>query len=199
MNVLISSFEPFGGEEINPSQEVTKALKQEYETITLPVTRHLAPELLLERAEDLNSEIIIMLGEAGGSPEIKLERVAINIDDFPIPDHQENQPREEPIIADAPAAYFSTLPLAAIKDTLNSNDIPCSISNSAGTYLCNHLFYTLRHHLDYTSTQIGFIHLPYLPDQAKNKPTNTSSMDLDTMIRAVKSIVQTTMENTIQA
>ena len=192
--VLISSFEPFGGELINPSQEVTNALAGEFDTITLPVSRHVAPEALIAEVRKTRPDTLIMLGECGGSAEILLERVAINLDDFPIPDHAHNQPKEEDIFPDGPKAYFSTLPLNAIKCALTQKRIPCRISNSAGTYLCNHLFYCLRHYLENSPTKAGFIHLPYLPAQAKPKPKGTPAMELDNMLHSVRTMIKTCEE-----
>ena len=190
-NVLISSFEPFGGEEVNPSQEVTSFLSDRYHTINLPVCRERAPTLLWEKVLELQPNVLLMLGEAGKSAEIALERVAINVDDFSIPDHSSSQPRGELIINDAPVAYFSTLSLYEIRNSLSLEEIPVRISNSAGTYVCNHLFYSVMrlietHHL---TMKAGFIHLPYLPIQTLPKE-GVPSMPLEKMLRGVELIIE---------
>jgi len=187
-SVLISSFEPFGGEEINPSQEVTRALSSRYHTVELPVSHQQASERLIAKIDELSPTAVIMLGEAGGSEHITPERVAINADDFRIPDHAGYQPKGDFIITDGPAAYFSTLPIYEITDELTAAEIPAKISNSAGTYVCNHLFYKIRHYLEAYQPCIsaGFIHLPYLPVQIANKPNGTSSLSLQEMILGIE-------------
>src|SRR5262252_2124656 len=149
--LLITAFEPFGGEQINPSLEAVRQIEKDrisnvsVLTAELPVDRYRAVDNALELLLINRPDVVIMLGEAGGRYKINPERVAINIDDFRIPDNVGNQPRDEPIIEGGPAAYFSTLPIRAIAERINKANIPAAISNTAGAYLCNRLFYSVMH------------------------------------------------------
>ena len=198
MHLLLSGFEPFGGERLNPSLECVKAVQQRGVTgvhitaLELDVDRQRAPAALLDRLEQLKPDALIMLGEAGGRTHITPERVAINVDDFLIPDHAGRQPQDEAIIAGAPAAYLSTLPLRTIVAALQQRAIPAAISNSAGTYLCNHVFYRAMHALNQLSLAIpaGFIHLPYLSDQVLSSK-DCPSLPRATLVEAVCVCIQT--------
>jgi pyroglutamyl-peptidase len=158
MSTLISGFQPFDGAIINPSEIVSA----HFGGISLPVVRQKAFDALLEAFHRLNPDAILMLGQAGGTDHIRLERIAVNLDDYSIPDNEGNQPKEEKVILDAPDAYFSTLPLRRIFDQLTFCKIPVQFSLSAGTYICNHLFFQVMHFLHRQKINIpaGFIHLP---------------------------------------
>ncbi len=197
--VLLSAFEPFGGQSSNASQEVVRCLRNLHfenacvEVVELPVERFRAPELLLRAFARAAPDIVIMLGEAGGRAHITPERIAINVDDFSIPDNAGNQPCEEAVLEASPAAYFSTLPVLAIQNALRERDIPAAVSNSAGTFVCNHLFYRVLHHLTESgsSIQAGFIHIPRLPEQNIAPTKDVPSMPLETMLRGVQVAVET--------
>jgi pyroglutamyl-peptidase len=192
--LLITAFEPFGGEEINPSLEAVRGISKiqfsdiKVQTAVLPVDRHRAVDSALEVLRANRPDIVIMLGEAGGRYKINPERVAINIDDFRIPDNVGNQPRDEPIIEGGPVAYFSTLPVRAIAERLIKANIPAAISNSAGAYLCNRLFFSVMHTVNVERLDIraGFIHLPYLHDQAAKKYFDFPSLSRETIVEAVR-------------
>ncbi len=192
--LLLTAFEPFGGEIINPSLEVARAIKKEpfekvsIEVLELPVKRFQAPEKAINHIFNNQPDVMIMLGEAGHRSHITPERVAINIDDFPIPDNVGDQPKGEPIMKDGPVGYFSKLPTDEIIKQVNSAGIPAEVSNSAGTYLCNRLFYNIMHVITVQKLPIkaGFIHLPYLHEQVLNKTTNFPSMSRKTLIEAVR-------------
>lgn len=175
MSILITGFKPFGGAETNP----TELLANHYKGQTLPVVRGLAFETLLEAFERVNPTAILMLGQASCTDHIRLERIAINLDDYPIPDNAGNQPKEEKIIIDAPDAYFSTLPLRTIFDELQKHGIPVELSLSAGSYLCNHLFFQVMHFVKGLKRNIpsGFIHVPPM-------------MERKTMIQAIDIAIQ---------
>ncbi len=187
-SILISGFEPFGGESINPSDQVATALADQFHTITLPVCKDRAPALLLEHLHAVQPSRILMLGEAGGNAQVTLERYARNYDDFRIPDHSGNQPRDTSIEPGAPDRYASTLPLDRIHDTLQQHHLPVQFSNSAGAYVCNHLSYQLLHYIQEQQLRIeaGFIHLPYLPAQTVSKPANTPSLALADQTKAIQ-------------
>ena len=196
--LLITAFEPFGGEQINPSLEAVRQIEKDrisnraVLTAELPVDRYRAVDTALDLLMVNRPDIVIMLGEAGGRYKINPERVAINVDDFRIPDNVGNQPTDEPIIEGGPAAYFSTLPIRAIAERINKANIPAAISNTAGAYLCNRLFYSVMHAIKVNGldARAGFIHLPYLHDQAVSKYWDFPSMSKETIVEAVRLAIE---------
>ena len=198
--VLLSAFEPFDGQPFNASQEVARLVRPLHfenahvEVVELPVERFRAPELLLRAIANTSPDIVIMLGEAGGRASISPERIAINVDDFSIPDNAGNQPCEEAVVDESPAAYFSTLPVLAIQNSLVAEGIPAVVSNTAGTYVCNHLFYRVLHHLakSDSSTLAGFIHIPRLPEQSNS---DAPAMPLETMVKGVRIAIETCLRH----
>ena len=195
MKVLITGFDSFGGEPINPSNLAVSSLPEHIDNITikritLPTVFKESSRVLEKNIMEFAQNIIICVGQAGGRDNITIERVAINIDDARIPDNYNNKPVDEKIRHDGESAYFSTLPIKAIVDTLIKNNIPASISNTAGTFVCNHIMYESLYlaNTKYTNIKSGFIHIPYIKEQIKNKP-NTPFMELDTIISALKLII----------
>ena len=196
--LLLTAFEPFAGEKINPSLEAARQMSRvEFSgalinVAELPVDRHQAVITALELIHAGRPDIIIMLGEAGGRFRINPERIAINADDFRIPDNAGNQPKDEPIIEGAPVAYFSTLPIRAITERVVSAGIPAAISNTAGTYLCNTLFYSVMHAISTEGLPAiaGFIHLPYLHEQAMNKNPDVPSLSRESIVEAVRLAIE---------
>lgn len=175
--VLITGFEPFGGERLNPSWEVVKQLNDLELVGTRIVARQLpcvfgaALEALNAAIDEVQPLMVLAVGQAGGRTDITIERVAINVDDARIPDNQGQQPVDEPIVAGGPAAYFSTLPIKAMVSSMREAGIPASVSQTAGTYVCNHVMYGLLHRLSgQREVKGGFIHIPYLPEQAAAHP-----------------------------
>ncbi|MEW6210464.1 MAG: pyroglutamyl-peptidase I [Acidobacteriota bacterium] len=201
--LLITAFEPFDGEGINPSLEVARhvaGLKfrgARISALELAVERHRAIDAALNRLRRLQPDAMIMLGEAGERFQITPERIAINCDDFRIPDNAGNQPMDESIIKRGPAAYFSALPVRAIVNRLVESNIPAAISNSAGTYLCNRLFYSVMHCIakEKLPTKAGFIHLPRLHEQVIGKRGNNPSLARETIIEAVRLSVEVTLDH----
>ena len=196
--LLLTAFEPFAGERINPSLEAARQMSRvEFSgaiinVAELPVDRHQAVTTALELIHVDRPDIIIMVGEAGGRFRITPERIAINVDDFRIPDNAGNQPKDEPIVEGGPAAYFSTLPIRAITERIVSAGIPAAISNTAGTYLCNRLFYSAMHTINTEGLQAiaGFIHLPYLHEQAINKNPDVPSLSRESIVEAVRLAIE---------
>lgn len=194
--VLITGFEPFGGESINPALEAVRQLSgrtiagHRIVIAALPVVRYKATTALISAIESAQPQLIIAVGQAGGRPDITLERVAINVDDFRIADNEGNQPIDDAIVAGGPAAYWSTLPIKSMTAALRQAGIPAQISNTAGTFVCNHLFYGLQHYLAQSGAQArgGFIHIPYLPEQAARHPSQPS-MALATIITALEVMI----------
>lgn len=183
--LLITGFEPFGGEEINPSWEAVSLLPDrinEYEItkLLIPVVFGVAADRVIEASAEICPDVIISVGQAGGRDAITPEILGINLRYASIPDNAENQPKDEPIEAGGENAYFSTLPVRKMAEAVNASGIPSRVSYSAGAYVCNDLYYTLLSHFGESSTRVGFIHIPYSVEQNKEP-----SMELDTIVRAL--------------
>ena len=199
--LLITGFQPFDGESVNPALEVAKGLQGKtingYEVIAreIPVVRFEALKAVQAAIEELQPNAVITIGQAGGRPDITVERVGINIDDFRIPDNTGNQPIDEPVVAGGPVAYWATLPIKKMVANVKAQGIPASVSNSAGTYVCNHLLYGLLHYLTTqgkTAIPAGFIHIPYLPEQMavrSGKDAQVATMSLDTLLKGFEAMI----------
>lgn len=189
MRVLLTGFEPFGGQPVNPSERVVNRLAAHHHpgltlhTAILPVDHQRGPALLLDAVERLQPDAVICLGEAGGRMRISIERVAINLLDDRIPDNAGRQVVDQPIVAEGPAAYFCTLPVRHLYAAIQEAGVPVELSLSAGTFLCNQVTYVLLHHLSqqHATCRAGFIHLPFLPEQAARVERPVASMSLETM------------------
>ena len=191
MKVLLTAFDPFGGESINPAFEAVRLLPDTIEGATIvklevPTIFREALDVLDEALERERPDIAIAVGQAGGRFDVTPERVAINVDDARIADNAGNQPVDEPIYPDGPNAYFATLPIKAMVAAIREAGLPSSVSNSAGTFVCNHLMYGLLYAADkkYPDMRGGFIHVPFLPAQVVTKP-NQPSMSLDNIVTAL--------------
>jgi pyroglutamyl-peptidase len=189
--VLVTGFTPFGGEATNPSWEIAKALPKtiggyQVETLRVPTEFGKSIALAAKAIDKLKPDIVLCLGQAGGRACMSVERVAINVDDAVIADNAAQQPIDEAIAPGAPAAYFSTLPIKAIVAAMNKADIPAAVSNTAGTFVCNHLLYGVLHHIaqQKMETRAGFMHVPFLPAQAVGR--GAASMSLASMIDGTK-------------
>lgn len=196
--VLITGFDPFGGEKINPALEAIKELKNsEFNNIDLsikeiPTVFYKSIKVLEVAIDEIRPDVVICVGQAGGRSEITIERVAINVIDARIPDNENNQPVDVPIVENAAAAYFATIPIKDIAENIRKAGIPASVSNTAGTFVCNQLLYGLMHIINtkYNNIKGGFIHIPYLPEQALNYK-NQPSMSLLNMVKALEVAVNT--------
>lgn len=191
--ILLTGFEPFGGDGINPSLEVARALDgmriedMLVQAECLPCVFDEAGRRLESLLIERRPALVLCLGLAGGRAAVTVERVAINVDDARIPDNAGRKPEDAPIVPDGPAAYFSTLPVKAIVQALRGVGIPAAVSDSAGTFVCNHVFYALMNHLSrfLPESHGGFIHLPYLPEQVTDRP-ETPSMALTMQADAIR-------------
>ncbi len=198
--VLITGIEPFESDPTNPSWDIARALDGERigeATVVarqLPCVFGLANRELVEAIEATRPSLVLALGLASGRGEISVERVAINVIDARIPDNAGNQPVDVPVVADGPAAYFSTLPIKAIVHALRAAGVPAAVSQSAGTYNCNHLFYGLMHHIATRAPQVrgGFIHVPATPELAARHP-GRPSLPLDGQIAGIRVAVRTAL------
>lgn len=189
--ILLTGFDPFGGETVNPSWEAVSALHGRrvggHRIVALQLPTEFAASLrALRRAlREERPAIALGVGQAGGRSRLSLERVAINVNDARIPDNAGAQPVDEPVVAGGPAAYFSTLPIKAMLAALREEGLPAEISNTAGTYVCNHIAYAMAH---YTARQrgvrTGFLHIPFLPDQAVSH-AHAPSMSLEDVRRGL--------------
>jgi pyroglutamyl-peptidase len=195
MKALVTGFEPFGGDPANPSREAIRRLpprlgELEVATRVLPTAFGRAIEALEDAVATTGPDIVLCLGLAGGRAALSLERVAINVDDARIADNVERQPVDAPVIAGGPAAYFTTLPIKAAAVALRQAGLPAIVSNTAGTFVCNHVFYGLMH-LAATrrpAMRGGFLHLPYLPEQAARQD-GAPSMALGDIVRGVEIVL----------
>jgi pyroglutamyl-peptidase len=197
--VLLTGFEPFNKESVNPAWETVRALDGWGEGEFVVAARQLpcvfgdANAAMRALIDELQPALVIAVGQAGGRVDLSVERVAINVDDAPIKDNAEQQLVDQPIVQGGPAAYFSTLPIKAIVAALRTAGLPASVSQTAGTFVCNHVFYGLMHVLaSRPHVRGGFIHIPYLPEQAARHP-GAASMALERMIEGMRVAVRTAL------
>ena len=192
--VLLTGFEPFNGAAINPAWEAVRALDGwEGDGFTvharqLPCVFGLSTRLLLDAIEECKPDVVIAVGQAGGRPDITVERIAINVDDAPIPDNDQWQPLDATIVAAGPAAYFATLPIKAMVQAIRAGGVAASVSQTAGTFVCNHVFYGLMHFTHGLPLIAGFIHVPFLPGQVVDKP-GVAAMELAQIIAGLRAAV----------
>ena len=205
MKILVTGFDPFGGEKINPALETIKRLPDTtlgVQIIKLEIPTVVGKSLakITEAVEKENPDVVLSIGQAGGRSEITVERIGINIDDCRIPDNEGNQPIDEPVIKGGPAAYFVTIPIKAIVENIQAHNIPASISNTAGTFICNHVCYGVAHLAAARTAagkpmKSGFIHIPFLPEQVIGKPAFTPSMSLETIVSGITHALEAIVEH----
>ena len=187
--LLITGFDPFGGETVNPAWEAVKKLPDRITDYTLykleiPTVFGLAAETVLAKATDFQPDVILCIGQAGGRAAVTPERIAVNIRDARIPDNAGNQPGGEQIAPDGPAAYFATVPVKEMAAAIENAGIAASVSNSAGAFVCNDTLYSLLHHYAHTDVKVGFIHVPYLPEQGQ------PNMELEVITKALEAAIE---------
>ena len=186
--LLITGFDPFGGETVNPAWEAVKLLPDSIGDymlckLTIPTIFGLGAAAVLEFAMDLQPDVILCVGQAGGRAAVTPERIAVNIRDAKIPDNMGNQPRGSFVDEEGPAAYFSTLPVEAMAQAIRDTGLPGAVSNSAGAFVCNDTMYILLHNYAGTDVRVGFIHVPYLPQQG------SPSLPLADTMRALEAAI----------
>ena len=189
--VLVTGFDPFGGQPVNPAREAVLCLPDtvggyEITKLEIPTVFGLAAETVLQAAEELRPHAILCVGQAGGRSAVTPEVVAINLREASIPDNAGNMPVNTPVIENAPAAYFATLPVRDMVRAVKERGIPCAFSYTAGTFVCNDLLYTLLHHYRDTDVRVGFVHIPFLPEQAGE---GVPSMELNTVVEALTAMI----------
>lgn len=201
MKVLITGFDPFGGENINPALEAVKRLPKniagaEVIKLEIPTVFRKSLDKIEENIEIHNPDFVISVGQAGGRFGVTPERVAINMDDARIEDNEANQPIDTEVYEDGENAYFTNLPIKAMVKEMHDGGIPGSVSNSAGTFVCNHVMYGILYMIDkkYPNMKGGFIHVPYIPAQVVTKP-NMPSMSIDDIAKGLELCIKAAVEN----
>lgn len=200
--ILITGFAPFGGQTVNPAYEAVRGLPDRLSDVE--IVKAEIPVVFREEMQVVDALIdrekpdgVILVGQAGGRAAISMERVAINVMDSLSPDNAGYRPVDEPVLADGPAAYFSTLPIRRMEQAVRAKGIPCRISNTAGTYVCNDVMYRVLHRFAMSGCRVpaGFIHVPYLPEQAAAMPQEVPSMPLDTIREALVAALEVLSED----
>ena len=201
MKILVTGFDPFGGEPINPAIESVKKLPDNIAgakiiKLEIPTVRKKSLEKIEKAINEHNPDVILSIGQAGGRFDISIERVGINLDDFRIPDNEGNQIIDEPIFPDGENSYFVKLPVKAMIQNVQKNNIPASVSYTAGTFVCNHVLYGVLYLIEkkYKGKKSGFIHIPFLPQQVVDK-RNTPSMELNTIVKGLTAAIEAIVKN----
>lgn len=189
--LLITGFEPFGGETTNPSFEVLKLIPDQIKDFCLtkmqiPVVFDLSANTVIQKAEEISADVILCIGQAGGRDSVTPEMLGINLRYAGIPDNNGNEPRDEKISENGENAYFTTIPVRKISEEISKKGIPSKISYSAGAYVCNDVIYSLLAHFNDTDVKVGFIHVPYSIEQNKEP-----SMKLEDMALAIVTAIET--------
>lgn len=201
MKILVTGFDPFGGEPINPAIESVKRLPDniagaEIIKLEIPTVRKKSLEKIEKAINEHNPDVILSIGQAGGRFDISIERVGINLDDFRIPDNEGNQIIDEPVFPDGENSYFVKLPVKSMVQNVQKNNIPASVSYTAGTFVCNHVLYGVMYLIEkkYKGKKSGFIHIPFLPQQVVDK-RNTPSMELNTIVKGLTAAIEAIVKN----
>lgn len=201
MKILITGFDPFGGEPVNPALEAVKLMKDEIAgakiiKLEIPTVFRKSVEKIHEMMKAEQPDVVLSIGQAGGRFGVTPERVAINVDDARIKDNEGNQPVDTPIFTDGEAAYFSNLPVKAMVEAIKNKGLPSTLSNSAGTFVCNHVMYGVLYyiHKEFPNVRGGFIHVPFITDQVVTKP-NVASMALADITDALEAAVEAIVKN----
>ena len=199
--VLVTGFTPFGGEGANPSWELVRQLPDTVagyvvEKLRVPTEFGKAIDIAAKAIDKLQPQVVLCFGQAGGRSHMSVERVAINVDDARIPDNAGLQLIDQPIRANAPAAYFCTVPVKAMVAGMSRAGVPTEVSNSAGTFVCNHLIYGVLNHIAVQgyATRAGFIHVPFMESQILDR-RDTPAMSLATMINGAKAAIMAAVRN----
>ncbi|MCW6674764.1 pyroglutamyl-peptidase I [Aerococcaceae bacterium NML130460] len=200
MKILVTGFDPFGGEAINPALEAIKRLPKTIagaavEVLEVPTVFHKSAEVVAAKMRSYQPDVVLCIGQAGGRTGLTPERVAINQDDARIPDNEGNQPIDVAIQADGQAAYFTTLPIKAMVEAIHQVGLPASVSNSAGTFVCNHIMYQVLYLVDkeFPQTKAGFMHIPFMMEQVVDKP-NQPAMSLTDITRGIEAAITAIVE-----
>lgn len=196
MKLLLTAFDPFGGEKVNPALEAVKLVKDrigdvEIVKLKVPTVFKKSIQTVAEAIQKEQPDAVLCIGQAGGRFDMTPERVAINVDDARIPDNEGNQPIDAPIFEDGVPAYFSTLPIKAMVKAMREAGIPASVSNTAGTFVCNHLMYGVLYTLSKNHPDVkgGFMHVPFITSQVVNRPAAAPSLSVDEIVAGIEASV----------
>ena len=191
--ILVTGFQPFGGEKINPAWEAIRVLPDSIVgskviKLQIPVVFGIGADVVSTAIDHINPDIVLCVGQAGGRAKITPEFVGINYRDARIPDNDGNQPHAQRIVEDGPDAYFATLPVRAMTEAMNKSGIPAALSYTAGTYVCNDVMYSMLHVLatKYPNARGAFMHVPFATEQATKQPVNTASLPIEVMARGLE-------------
>lgn len=202
MKILVTAFDPFGGESINPALEAVKLMRDEIDgaeivKLEIPTVFRKSIDKVAEAILKENPDVVLSIGQAGGRFEVTPERVAINVDDARIPDNEGNQPIDVPIFDDGAPAYFTTLPVKAMVEAIRAAGLPSSLSNSAGTFVCNHIMYGVLYKIAKMDKSIraGFIHVPFIPEQVARRPAPAPCMSMQDIAKALEAAVSAIIKN----
>lgn len=200
MKILATAFDPFGGEKINPAMEAVRCMRApvgvDLVKFSVPTVFGKSIQMVHEAMRRERPEAVLCVGQAGGRFGLTPERVAVNVEDAGIADNEGNRPEDAPVMADGPAAYFATLPVKAIVKAMRSQGLPASLSDSAGTFVCNHLMYGVLYWIahEFPSMEGGFIHVPFIPAQVVGRAA-VPSMSLADITRGLEIAAAVTAEN----
>lgn len=202
MNILVTAFDPFGGDQMNPALEVAKKLPKEIkgakvQTLEIPTVFNKGAEKIINLLEEKSFDLVLSLGQAGGRACMSVEFVGINWQDARIPDNEGQQPVNQKIDEEGPDAYFSNLTVRAMVEKMKEAGVPSQLSYTAGTFVCNDVFYAIRNYCEKNQKPIlsGFIHLPYAPSQVAEKKQSLPSMEIETMKKGVVAALEAIVEN----
>lgn len=202
MKLLLTGFDPFGGELINPAWEAVKRVSDQVEDVEVvklmvPTVFYKSIDTVAAAIEKEKPDAVLCIGQAGGRFDLTPERVAININDARIPDNEGNQPLDGPVFEDGETAYFATLPIKAMAEEIRKAGVPASVSNTAGTYVCNHLMYGVLYTLanKYPDVRGGFMHVPFITSQVINRKPIAPSLSLEQIVTGIEAAVKAIGEN----
>lgn len=202
MKLLLTAFDPFGGSSINPALEAVRLVADsvagaEIVKLEVPTVFGKSVATVAAKMEEVRPDVVLCIGQAGGRYDLTPERVAINLDDARIQDNEGNQPIDVPIFEDGAPAYFSNLPIKAMVAKIREAGLPASVSNTAGTFVCNHLMYGVLYHIakNYPGIRGGFMHVPFVPSQTVNHPTPAPSMCERDIARGIEAAIAAIAEN----
>lgn len=202
MKLLLTGFDPFGGESINPAWEAVKRVSDqvgdvEVVKLMVPTVFYKSIDTVAAAIEKEKPDAVLCIGQAGGRFDLNPERVAINVNDARIPDNEGNQPLDGPVFADGETAYFATLPIKAMAEEIRKAGVPASVSNTAGTYVCNHLMYGVLYTLanKYPDVRGGFMHVPFITSQVINRKPIAPSLSLVQIVTGIEAAVKAIGEN----
>lgn len=201
MKILLTAFEPFGGEKVNPAQEALKDVPDVVAgagivKLTVPTVFGKSVETVYGAMKREKPDAVLCIGQAAGRTGLTVERVAINLEDAAIADNEGRKPVDTPVFAEGPAAYFTTLPAKAMVEKIKGAGVPASVSCTAGTFVCNHLLYGVLHHIarEFPGMRGGFIHVPYLHEQVFDKP-GAPSLSREDIAKGIEAAVEAIAES----